>query len=585
MSNDKRQSAKVQAIANQKTQIMPEGFTFGESGLTYTDPNNENASPIWICSKLDVSAMTRDHHGENWGRVLEFRDKENRAKRWVMPMKLLAGRGDVLHSTLLSMGLSISNSQRAKSLLAQYIQACEGDGISICVNRLGWFESCYVLPTSTIGETNGQTVLYQTDRPSNLGFSTAGKLEQWRANVARFATGNSRIAFAISTAFTAPLLSKLGIEGGGFHYRGESSKGKTISLYAAGSVWGSHERKKTWRATSNGLEMAAYEHNDGLLLLDEMGEMNPKEIGNTVYMLANGQAKQRHNDNEPPKTWRVLFLSTGEIDIKSALNEAGNTSRAGHEVRLVDLEAIVGEYGVFETLLEGFQESRLQAETLQANTGKYYGTAGIEFLNRLTDDLPKALDFFRMFKDAFIQDHTPEGANSQVRRVLNRFAMVAAGGELATSYGITGWEKGEAFKAAKACFESWLGNLKSAKHSHEEMQALEQVRGFVERYGESRFAELSRADDDHAPRTIDRVGYRYGESVNGELEYVYYILPEMFKTEVCKGINFKLAIHALKKHGHLKHQPGRNTTVTPRETETGKRASCYAIRSTVLDEE
>ncbi|QKI89212.1 DUF927 domain-containing protein [Thiomicrorhabdus xiamenensis] len=561
---------------------MPEGFSFGENGLNYLDPYNDNANPVWICSKLEVTASTRDRNGENWGRVLEFQDMEKRKKRWVMPMAMLAGRGDALHSTLLSMGLSISNSPKAKNLLAQYIQSCHGAGISICVERIGWFEKCYVLPTQTIGDTDGQQVLYQTDFPSQLGFQTAGTIEQWQKNVAKFAAGNSRIAFAISAAFTAPLLSKLGIEGGGFHFRGESSKGKTITLYAAGSVWGSHERKKTWRATSNGLEMTSYQHNDSLLLLDEMGEMNPREIGQTVYMLANGQAKQRHNDAHP-KQWRLLFISTGEIDLKSALAETGNTSRAGHEVRLVDIEAVTGEYGVFDCLIDGYTDSRLQAETLQEQTNKYYGAVGIRFLEKFTENEAESLKAFRTAYAKFIELYTPKEANSQVKRVINRFAMVAAGGELATVYGLTGWQQMEAMNAAKACFDSWVSNLQSSTHSQEEMQAIAQVRGFIERYAESRFSNLNRVNDDHKPNIGDRAGYRGGENETG-IEYTYYFLQEVFKKEVCKGISWKLALNTLKKHGYLKHQPDRNTHLTP-ETETGKRVPSYAVKSTILESE
>ncbi|WP_068649772.1 DUF927 domain-containing protein [Thiomicrospira sp. XS5] len=585
LSMTDRSAQKAQDLANLKTDGMPEGFQVGKNGLSYLDPHSDNANPIWICSKLDITAMTHDSHGENWGRVLEFTDKAGKLKRWVMPMALLAGRGDALHSTLLSMGLSISNSGKAKNLLAQYIQSCEGKGISICVDRIGWFYDCYVLPNTTIGNTEGKEVLYQTDFPSNLGFSQSGTVEQWRENVAKFGIGNTRIAFAISAAFTAPLLSKLGIEGGGFHFRGESSKGKTTTLYAAGSVWGSHERKKTWRATSNGLEMTAYQHNDCLLLLDEMSEMNPREIGQTVYMLANGQAKQRHNDIQP-KQWRLLFLSTGEVDLKSAITEAGGMSRAGHEVRLVDMDAISGEHGVFDCLTDGFTNSREQADYLQAITNKYYGAVGLAYLEKVSANLGRILDDFRVFQKEFLERFTPEDANSQVRRVMNRFSMVAAGGELATSLGLTGWEPGEAMLATKGCFEAWVSNLKSIKHSQEEMQALDQIRGFIERYGESRFSDLNRIKDDHAPRTLDRVGYRGEEGgKDGYMEYVYYFTPTIFKSEVCKGISWKLAINTLKKHGYLKHQPDRKTHVTPTEVETGKRPSCYAVRSTILNSE
>lgn len=86
-------------------------------------------------------------------------------------------------------------------------------------------------------------------------------------------------------------------------------------------------------------------------------------------------------------------------------------------------------------------------------------------------------------------------ANSQVKRVLNRFAIVAAGGELATNYGLTGWEAGESYLGAKACFDNWLSNLSNAKDSQEEAQAIEQIRLFIEQHGESRFADLNKVEE------------------------------------------------------------------------------------------
>lgn len=132
----------------------------------------------------------------------------------------------------------------------------------------------------------------------------------------------------------------------------------------------------------------------------------------------------------------------------------------------------------------------------------------------------------------------------------------------------------------EACFENWLAGLQSSTHSQEEMQALSRVRAFIGQHGESHFADLNKSDDRRL-KTIDHVGYRKGENETG-IEYVYYILPEWFKTEVCKGISWKLAVNALKRHGYLKHQPDRNTHLTP-ETETGDRLPSYAVYSSILE--
>ncbi|BBP44548.1 DUF927 domain-containing protein [Thiosulfativibrio zosterae] len=542
---------KVTPITKAKSTELPEGFFYGETGLNYLDPNSDSASPVWICSRLEVTASTRDSQNKNWGRVLEFKDIEGHAKKWVMPMELLAGRGELLHSTLLNMGLNLSTSYKAKNLLSEFINKSKGHKIAVCVDRVGWFDGCYVLPDRTLGDTKGKEILLQTAHPDSLGFNQQGTLEQWRDEVARFAVNNSRLAFAISASLTAPFISLLGIEGGGFHFRGESSQGKTIALYVAGSVWGDHSRKKMWRATTNGLEQTAFLHNDGILLLDEMGEMNGRDIGNAVYMLANGQAKQRMTESTP-KQWRLLFLSTGEIDLKTAMLEAGNIIKAGQEVRLIDLEAVSGEYGVFNVLIDSFNCSKDQAEHLEAVTKDYYGQAGLAMLEKFIANKSYALNYMEEIKTNFIKNNTPKDANNQVKRVLNRFAIVAAGGELASHFDITGWQFGEAYQAAKICFKSWLSNMGNVMHSQEHHQAIERIKGFIEQHGESRFTVIQASEQTplnsfSAPPVFNRVGYKKLEDSG----MTYYFLPTVFKNEVCKGLSVKTVKTALRIAGFL----------------------------------
>lgn len=498
-------------------------------------------------------------------------------------MNMLKGRSENLHGILLDMGLGLSSSAKAKGLLGHYLQMCKGLKNATCVFKTGWFKGAYVLPDKTLGGDPEEPVLFQTDNPMTGNFESKGTIEQWRSSVARFAVGNSRVCFAMSASFTAPLLSLYGIEGGGFHFRGQSSQGKTITLYSAGSVWGSHKRKRMWRATSNGLETTAYMHNDSILLLDEMKEMNAKDIGQTVYMLANGQAKQRANDTRV-KEWRLLFLSTGELDLKTAMLSVGDTVQAGQEVRMIDLEAVVGEYGVFDRLIDGFTDSKKQAEALENNTSKYYGMAGIEFLEQVIARKDEARKEFKNTQNLFIERETPKGANTQVRRAINRFAIVAAGGELATFFGTTGWESGEAYLAAKICFEDWKSRLISTTESHEETSAVMAVRSFIAKHGESRFTNLKRIDDNHAPRTVNLAGWRQDNLI----DTVYHFSPDVFNEDVCKGLDPKLVLKTLNKHGYLKTESGGKTTrLKYRGLRIGKnqKVNTYAVFSSILEHE
>lgn len=98
---------------------------------------------------------------------------------------------------------------------------------------------------------------------------------------------------------------------------------------------------------------------------------------------------------------------------------------------------------------------------------------------------------------------TPAGAGNQVGRAINRFAIVAAAGELATELGITGWPQGEATRAVRVCLKAWLDE-RGHLGNKEDKATLEQVRGFVVAHQNSRFADWF----DHTHRPANMVGYR-----------------------------------------------------------------------------
>jgi len=608
LNSDKKQTDLAANRRDKKAEIaandtnldlkLPDGFKAGAKGLDYYDPFADEPVPYYVSSWIDVTGRTCDEKGNSHGRILEFKDTNGKKKRWVMPMALLAGRGDDLFRTLLDMGMLINRKQKAKDLFAEYIQTCTDRPLSICVTKPGWFDGCYVMPNRTIGSREKNIVL-QTEEITDLGFSSLGSHHEWRDEVSSFAKGNSRLSFAISTAFAAPLLSLFGfVEGGGFHFRGSSSKGKTLVLYVAGSVWGSHDRKKKWRATSNGLEKTAESHNHGLLLLDEAGEMKPAEIGETVYMLADGIGKDRMNQAKT-KTWHLFFLSTGEITLKTAMEEAGKKARAGQEIRMVDIPADAGKgLGVFDALSDKFKPdsekaglieySKNQAEHIIDVTSKYYGSVGPMFLELFIQKREQADDFINETKKVFIKENLPENADPQVGRALNKFAFIAAVGELATNFGLTGWEPLEAYTGAQSCFQAWLKNLVNHDDSREVFEALRTVRLFLAQFNSGHFEDLDITEDRRPRPMTPAYGYKGGVGQGEKFHYVYYIDPSVFVSVVCKGLDYKTALKALKAKGFLKLEPnGKNP---PREkhkihkvNKDGQQPRCYAVLSSLLD--
>ncbi|MGE9575463.1 DUF927 domain-containing protein, partial [Escherichia coli] len=70
---------------------------------------------------------------------------------------------------------------------------------------------------------------------------------------------------------------------------------------AASVISDPKEYIRSWRATDNGLEGIAARHNDGLLCLDEIAQVDASKAGEIAYMLPNGKGKQRSTKNGTAK--------------------------------------------------------------------------------------------------------------------------------------------------------------------------------------------------------------------------------------------------------------------------------------------
>jgi putative DNA primase/helicase len=77
---------------------------------------------MWLCSRLDVQALTRDAEGNGWGYLLHFADPLGRPKQWAMPARMLSGDGGEYRAALLNMGLRIATAPAARNRLTEYIQ-------------------------------------------------------------------------------------------------------------------------------------------------------------------------------------------------------------------------------------------------------------------------------------------------------------------------------------------------------------------------------------------------------------------------------------------------------------------------------
>jgi putative DNA primase/helicase len=542
---------------------LPRGFRHADDlSVGYWVPGKEKSAGYWaeLCTPIKFVGAYRDPDNGSWGHLVEVMDPDGEwhratishaqsAKDHKEVMALLADRGLVMYGQ--------NGKFRFLELAAVHLKTIEGR--VRCVSQTGWHTArdggeYFVLPNQVYGPSEGEEIVCQPKGVRGADYCVNGTLEGWQDGIAKLAIGNSRLTLAIAAAFAAPLLKPMGMQGGGFNFRGSSSTGKTSILGAAASVCGGPDYIKSWRTTDNALERTAEAHCDMLLPMDELAQIEPKAAGNSAYMLTNGEGKQRMNaDATMKKTakWRTIVLSTGEISLADKIEEGGGKAMAGQAARVIDIAADAGcGHGIFEKL-HGFNSGAQLADAIRACSATHFGIAADEYLSRLTDDLKSAREKVRAYMDAFEASACPEGADGQVKRVCKRFALVAAAAELATGWGITGWSSEEATKAAKKCFKAWLAE-RGGIGAQETTNALSRIRLIIEQHGNARFQVWGSDKNASGGQVSNQLGYVKPD------ESEYYFSTEAFTAEVCKGLDIKVVCKALRQIKALNSDGDRN---------------------------
>ncbi|MGP5648235.1 DUF927 domain-containing protein [Psychrobacter celer] len=560
-------------------------FELYHDGLFFVKYNDDDPANItfkskaFVCSPIEVIAKTRDTSSGTWGRLLQWRDDDSVLHTWSMPLSLLQGDAREYRRELASQGLNITTNPKQRSYLDTYIQNYPIHKRALCVDKLGWHDKQYILPDRAIGSDGKQLIVYQSANSINTTLAQQGELAQWRDELCKPLAEQSRFVFSIACAFAGQLLELLEYDGGGFHLLGSSSMGKSLSLKVAASVWGNPDRYvKTWRSTDNALEGTASEHNDSFLPLDEISECDPKIVGKTVYMLANGQGKGRSTTtghNRTAKTWRIIFLSNGEESLQNFMAQAGQKTNAGIEVRVAHIDADAGKgLKTFDSLVLA-KTSEAQADKIKELSRAYYGSAGIAWLEHITSDKAATTANAGQLVSDFMSQYSD--LTAQAHRVAKRFAIVSAAGELATQAGITGWQVGQATTAVMTCLDNWLDNY-GRDGEHEQRQIIEHIKAFIEQHGSSRFQPCYRNTRlDFEERTPNRVGYRNMETGD------YYFSKETFD-KVCAPFSKKKVLQVLEEADLLLlNQGDRKIYKAPDTLFSGKqRPSVYAVTANIL---
>ena len=504
-------------------------------GTRITQRGEGASVDTWICSPLYVEALTSEK-GQNYGKLLRFLNPEGQWQQLAIPLRLFSGNGEEVRAELLDRGVEICPGNHRQ--LAAYILSQRPARHLVSTSKTGWHsEEVFVLPRRTLGRGDG--VVFQSLGAPGVDYSAGGTLAEWTRIIGAACRDNPTATFAVASALAGSLLEPLGKQGGGFHFLGDSSCGKTTLMLLAASVWGrADDFIGTWRATGNGLEGAAVSRNDTCMILDEISESNSREVGAIVYAISNGHGKLRANRSgmaREPQQWRLLMLSSGERSLASHMAESGAMVKAGQEVRLPDVP-VARSHGVFDAL-HGCADGAELSDRLKRAANEHYGHVGPLFVAHLIESGDRA--GLRIAHEALQGNFKAVGG--QEKRTADRFAVAALAGELAIGYGLLPLAPGAALAAARTMFRAWQDHR--GPGDSEQRQILGAVADFVSRHGDARFSPLI-GEPAHPVR--DRAGWWKDD---GD-DRVYLFTNEGLR-DATRGYDFKRVKRALQDAGWI----------------------------------
>jgi uncharacterized protein (DUF927 family) len=338
-------------------------------------------------------------------------------------------------------------------------------------------------------------------------------------------------------------------EGGGLHICGGSSTGKTSIAAVAGSICGSDGQKGymyQWRMTDNSLERIAALHNDNFLVLDEISQATSETVYEVTYMLTNGQGKFRSKSDSTPKQaykWMLNYLSTGEITIDAKIKEnPRNNPLAGQAVRVIDLPIDKGRNAPTFSQIHNSKDSADFSNIIRQKSLKYYGTPLREFIRKIVENYHYVEHSIEKIIENFTTSLCDMDAEGQVRRVAQKFGLIAAAGELAIEFGILPYQKNDALNAAAEWFRVWIEQRGSSTNLEITTQ-IQILKDHFDRYGETNYLDLSYS------RTMNNklCGYKFRDN-NGCYRYLM-IMPQF--NELFSRYNKRQVLDLFAKRGFL----------------------------------
>lgn len=362
---------------------------------------------------------------------------------------------------------------KTKEKLRKSIRSLERKCRVSYTNTSGWRGTGgFVLPGYSFGSAEDK-VLYRPSAASarpGLG-QRSGTLKGWQKHVAKPAMASSFMMFGIMLALAAPLCRRYPLsETAIFNLFGESSSGKTTAVKVAFSVIGAPSSPPSWNATHRALEELAFQHNDMLMLLDDMENMRGSQVDrfrmlrDAAHALTDGQSKHLSqsvaDQNLHQLNWMVFALSTTPRSLQALAASAKAEITEGDLVRFLGLRLPRREEGgVFDRLDQlgvPLSEAPQLIDKLETGIQEHHGVVFASWLEHLME--AEVQDEIQRAQEKFLAKRSKSG-NPLLIRIAKKFAIIYAAGIVASRRNLLPWSQKDVGNTVRHVYALAIKNL------------------------------------------------------------------------------------------------------------------------------
>lgn len=478
---------------------LPIRYVATNIGIFLADLRTRKPKGERICSLFRVVAMARSSDSKDWTWLIEVLTPDILVNELLIPKDSLTAKRRETLGKLQANGMDFTPFNEIGVL--ELFQAWQPRARVVTVNSPGWDSKmqAFVMPDGAVETSNdiNDSYMFADAKQS----SRAGSFKEWQSEVAHMCVGNPYLIFGVSLALAGPLLEPMELDSGLFHLHGDTSIGKSASLRVANSVWRS-EQLQTWKTTTNGLEGRLAIANSTFLAIDELPKEPHQGFENDIYMIGNGLGKQRSDTSGralKPAGWRMYCLSTGENDLATVLKSMKKDRHGGQTVRFIDIFVNRGQEGSFDAI-HGHKDGNAFVSHLRQAAIAHAGHAGPEFVKEFlqrgcngTTLCSELRAKSNLFEKQICDKFKLEALEPEVTRVLERYAVIALAGEMATKYGVTGWPQGTADNAVSLLIDQWFHG-RGGNNAVDRSDAIARTREYLEAYVNSDFIDIEGFD-------------------------------------------------------------------------------------------